>query len=45
MQKSNDNAVFISATEKDNLEELRNRLQLMITEAYRVRYPYKSEFY
>ena len=45
MQRSNENAVFISAIEKRNIEELRDRILLMVAEAYKVRYPYKTEFY
>ena len=45
LQKSNNNCVFISATNKDNIEELRSRMMLMISEAYKIRYPYKTEFF
>ena len=45
MQRSNENAVFISAIEKRNIQELRDRILLMVAEAYKVRYPYKTEFY
>ena len=41
MQRSNENAVFISAIEKRNIEELRDRILLMVAEAYKVRYPYE----
>jgi len=37
------NCVFISATEKRNLEELRNTILEKVRELYRIRYPYKSE--
>jgi GTP-binding protein HflX len=45
MQRSNENAVFISATERTNLDELRDRILLMVVEAYKERYPYKTDFY
>lgn len=45
MQRSNENCVFISATEKQNIEELRDRILLMVVEAYKERYPYKTDFY
>lgn len=45
MQKSNAHCVFISATEKDNIEELRNMLTDIVKEQYQIRYPYKTEFF
>lgn len=39
------NAIFISATEKRNLEELRHRLLEKVREMYRIRYPYKTDFF
>ncbi len=41
----NCNCVFISATNKENIEELRNTLILMVQDMYHKRYPYKSSFY
>lgn len=38
------NCVFISATEKTNLEELKATVLNKVREMYKVRYPYKSEF-
>ena len=38
------NCVFISATERRNLEELRTTILNKVREAYRIRYPYKTEF-
>jgi len=38
------NCVFISATEKTNLEELRATILNKVRELYRIRYPYKTEF-
>jgi len=41
----NCNCVFISATHKENLEQLRNTMILMVQDMYHKRYPYKSNFY
>jgi GTPase len=41
----NCNCVFISATEKERTDELRNTLILMVQDMYHKRYPYKSNFY
>lgn len=41
----NCNCVFISATHKENLDELRNTMILMVQDMYHKRYPYKSNFY
>ncbi|MGN6438932.1 MAG: GTPase HflX [Agriterribacter sp.] len=38
------NCIFISATEKQNIDELRNTLTEKIKELYKIRYPYKTEF-
>jgi GTP-binding protein HflX len=38
------NCVFISATEKRNIEELRATILNKVRELYKVRYPYKTEF-
>jgi GTP-binding protein HflX len=38
------NCVFISATERKNLEELRTTILNKVREAYKIRYPYKTEF-
>jgi GTP-binding protein HflX len=43
-RETNGNAVFISATEKRNLDELRKTILEKVKEMYRVRYPYKTEF-
>jgi len=37
--------IFISAIHKENIDELRDMLSEMVSEAYNVRYPYKSKFY
>lgn len=36
--------IFISATEKQNIDVLRNTLLGKVRELYRIRYPYKTEF-
>lgn len=41
----NCNCVFISATEKENLEVLRNTMILMVQDMYHKRYPYKTSFF
>ena len=38
------NCVFISATEKTNLEELRITILNKVRELYKIRFPYKTEF-
>lgn len=38
-------ALFVSATEKLNIEELRNKILDKVRELYAVRYPYKTNFY
>lgn len=37
--------VFVSATERQNIDGLRTSILHMVREMYRVRYPYKSEFF
>jgi GTP-binding protein HflX len=43
-RETNGKAVFVSAIEKRNLDELRKLILGKVREIYRVRYPYKSEF-
>lgn len=43
-RETNGNAVFISALERRNLDDLRKTILQKVREMYRVRYPYKSEF-
>jgi GTP-binding protein HflX len=38
------NCVFISATERRNLEELRNTILHKVKELYQIRYPYKTTY-
>jgi len=37
--------VFVSATEKRNIDGLRNSIMAKVKELYQVRFPYKSEFF
>jgi GTP-binding protein HflX len=37
--------IFISAIKKENIDELRAKLKEMVSAAYNVRYPYKSQFF
>lgn len=39
------NCIFISATERQNVDKLRKVLMNKIRELYRIRYPYKTEFF
>jgi GTPase len=39
------NCVFVSATEKINIEELRQVILNKVRDMYRIRYPYKAEFF
>ncbi|MCK7558465.1 GTPase HflX [Chitinophaga sedimenti] len=43
--KSQGNCVFIAATERRNVEELRTVILEKVMQLYRERYPYKSEFF
>lgn len=42
---TNGNCVFISATEKRNIDQLRHTIVSRVRELYQVRYPYRAEFY
>ncbi len=42
--ETNGNAVFVSAVEKRNLDNLRKIILGKVREMYRIRYPYKTEF-
>lgn len=42
--ETNDNAVFVSAIEKRNLDLLRKTILEKVRAIYRIRYPYKTEF-
>ncbi len=43
--ETQDRAVFISASERDNLDTLRNELLKLVRELYAIRYPYKDIFF
>jgi GTP-binding protein HflX len=42
---TNGNAVFVSATERKNIDTLRNRILEKVRILYRERYPYKTEYF
>lgn len=44
LRETDGNAVFISATERRNISELRKQILKKVREIYRIRYPYKTEF-
>ncbi len=44
-RETNGNAVFISATEKRNLEELRRSILEKVRLMYKLRYPYRTEMF
>jgi len=43
-RETNGNCVFVSATERRNIDELRRTIMDKVRQLYRIRYPYKSEF-
>lgn len=44
-KRTSGNCIFISATQKQNIEEFRSRLLLEVTDFYHKRYPYKAGFF
>lgn len=44
-EETQGNCVFISATERRNLDGLRRTVLEKVRDLYRIRYPYKSDFY
>jgi GTPase len=44
-RETNGNAVFVAATEKRNLDVLRLTILKKVRELYRIRYPYKTDFF
>lgn len=44
-EETKGNCVFVSATERSNLDGLRQTILNKVREMYRVRYPYKAEFF
>jgi GTP-binding protein HflX len=43
-RETNGHCVFVSATERRNIEELRKTILDKVRELYKIRYPFKSEF-
>ena len=43
-RETNGNCVFVSATERRNIDDLRRTILDKVRELYKIRYPYKSEF-
>ncbi|MBC7890453.1 MAG: GTPase HflX [Ferruginibacter sp.] len=43
--ETKDNCVFVSATEKTNIEVLRQTILNKVRDRYQVRYPYRAEFF
>lgn len=44
-RETNGNAIFISALERTNIDELRRMILEKVRELYRIRYPYKTDFF
>ena len=44
-EETKGNCVFVSATEKKNLDVLRQTILNKVREMYRIRYPYKAEYF
>ncbi|MDQ6608917.1 MAG: GTPase HflX [Bacteroidota bacterium] len=44
-QQTGGNAIFISALERTNIDELRRVILDKVRELYRIRYPYKADFF
>jgi GTP-binding protein HflX len=44
-RETNGNVVFVSATEKRNIDELRQTILDKVRDMYKARYPYKTSFY
>jgi GTP-binding protein HflX len=42
--ETNGMCVFVSATEKRNIEQLRHTILAKVKELYKIRYPYKTEY-
>lgn len=43
--ETRNNCVFVSATERRNIDGLRNTIMNKVKELYQIRYPYKTEFF
>ncbi len=44
-RETNNNAIFISAVERTNIDVLRKTILDKVRELYRIRYPYKTDFF
>jgi GTPase len=44
-EETKGNCVFVSATEKTNIDKLRQTILNKVRDVYRIRYPYKAEFF
>jgi GTPase len=44
-RETNYHAIFVSATEKQNIDGLRQTILDKVKELYAIRYPYKTNFY
>lgn len=44
-RETNGHAIFISAIERTNIDSLRTRILDKVRELYRIRYPYKTDFF
>ena len=44
-QQTGGNAIFVSALERTNIDTLRKTILDKVRELYRVRFPYKTEFF
>ena len=44
-EETKGNCVFVSAIEKKNIDLLRQTILNKVREQYRIRYPYKAEFF
>ena len=43
--ETNGNCVFVSATEKTNIDGLRQTILIKVREMYQIRYPYRAEYF
>ena len=43
-RETNGNCVFVSATERRNIDDLRRTILEKVRSMYKIRYPYRSEF-
>jgi GTP-binding protein HflX len=44
-EETNGNAIFISALHKTNINDLRDTILQKVKELYKIRFPYKTEFF